>query len=59
MVGVLLLGAALRLIALDQVPPGLSHDEAYNGITALEVWLLGRRDIFFEIYNGIEPLIIY
>jgi hypothetical protein len=59
MVGVLLVGAALRLILLDQVPPGLSHDEAYNGITALEVWLLGRRDIFFDIYNGIEPLIIY
>ncbi len=59
MVAVLLLGALLRLVALDRVPPGLSHDEAYNGVTALEVWLLGRRDIFFDIYNGIEPLIIY
>jgi hypothetical protein len=55
----LLVGAALRLTALDRVPPGLSHDEAYNGVTALEVWLLGRREIFFDIYNGIEPLIIY
>lgn len=55
----LLVGAALRLILLDRLPPGLSHDEAYNGITALEVWLLGRRDIFFDIYNGIEPLIVY
>jgi hypothetical protein len=59
MVGVLLVGAALRLFALKQVPPGLSHDEAYIGVTALEVWLLGRRDVFFEIYNGIEPLIVY
>jgi hypothetical protein len=59
MVGVFLFGAALRLFALDLVPPGLSHDEAYIGITALEVWLLQRRDIFFEIYNGIEPLIVY
>ncbi len=59
MVAVLLTGAALRLIALDRVPPGLSHDEAYNGITALEVWLLGRRDVFFDIYNGVEPLVIY
>ena len=59
MVGALLVGAALRLTALDRVPPGLSHDEAYNGVTALEVWLLGRREIFFDIYNGIEPLIIY
>ena len=55
----LLVGAALRLIDLDRIPPGLSHDEAYNGITALEVWLLGRREVFFEIYNGIEPLIVY
>jgi len=59
MVGVLLIGAALRLVALDRVPPGLSHDEAYIGVTALEVWLLGRRDVFFDIYNGIEPLIVY
>ena len=59
MVAVLLLGGVLRLVALDQVPPGLSHDEAYNGVTALEVWLLGRRDVFFDIYNGIEPLIVY
>jgi len=59
MVGVLLIGAALRFISLERVPPGLSHDEAFNGITALEVWLLGRREIFFEIYNGIEPLIVY
>jgi 4-amino-4-deoxy-L-arabinose transferase-like glycosyltransferase len=58
-VGLLLIGAALRLVILDRVPPGLSHDEAYNGVTALEVWLLGRRDIFFDIYNGIEPLIVY
>jgi 4-amino-4-deoxy-L-arabinose transferase-like glycosyltransferase len=59
MVVVLLVGAALRLASLNTVPPGLSHDEAYNGVTALEVWLLGRREIFFDIYNGIEPLIVY
>ncbi len=58
-VGLLLVGAALRLVSLDRVPPGLSHDEAYIGVTALEVWLLGRRDVFFDIYNGIEPLIVY
>ena len=57
--GVLLLGAALRLALLDRIPPGLSHDEAYNGVTAIEVLLLGRRAVFFDIYNGIEPLIIY
>jgi 4-amino-4-deoxy-L-arabinose transferase-like glycosyltransferase len=59
MVVTLLVGAALRLVSLSTVPPGLSHDEAYIGVTALEVWLLGRREIFFDIYNGIEPLIVY
>jgi hypothetical protein len=57
--GSVLVGAALRLAYLDRIPPGLSHDEAYNGVTAIEVLLLGRREIFFDIYNGIEPLIIY
>ncbi|MEJ2560920.1 MAG: hypothetical protein P8186_32815, partial [Anaerolineae bacterium] len=31
MLGLLLVGAALRLVVLDRVPPGLSHDEAYIG----------------------------
>ena len=55
---ILLLAFALRLIAIDQIPPGLSHDEAYNGVTALQV-LAGQHRIFFEINKGIEPLIIY
>jgi len=59
MIAVLLAGAAFRLVAIDRLPPGLSHDEAYIGVTALEVWLQGRREVFFEIYNGIEPLIVY
>jgi 4-amino-4-deoxy-L-arabinose transferase-like glycosyltransferase len=55
---ILLLAFTLRIAAIDQIPPGLSHDEAYNGITALQV-LEGQRAIFFEINKGIEPLIIY
>jgi len=58
-VGAVWWGALLRLVSLEQIPPGLSHDEAYNGVTAIEVLLSGRREIFFDIYNGIEPLIIY
>ena len=54
----LLLAFALRMVAIDQIPPGLSHDEAYNGVTALQA-LEGQRLIFFEINKGIEPLIIY
>ncbi len=55
---ILLIAFALRIIALDTLPPGLSHDEAYNGVTAIDV-LEGQRRIFFEINKGIEPLIIY
>jgi 4-amino-4-deoxy-L-arabinose transferase-like glycosyltransferase len=58
LLAILLLAFALRVIALDHIPPGLSHDEAYNGITAIQV-LSGQRAIFFEINKGIEPLIIY
>ncbi len=57
-VAILLLAFALRVVAIDRIPPGLSHDEAYNGVTAMQV-LDGQRLIFFEINKGIEPLIIY
>ncbi len=58
LIGVLLLAFVLRIVAIDQVPPGLSHDEAYNGVTAMQV-MDGQHRIFFEINKGIEPLIIY
>ena len=50
--------AFLRLVALDRLPPGLYHDEAYNGLDALQV-LRGHTPIFFEANNGREPLFIY
>lgn len=52
------LGAALRLVALDRLPPGLYHDEAFNGLDALRV-LAGDRPIYFPADNGREPLYIY
>jgi len=52
------LAAALRLYALDRLPPGLYHDEAYNGLDALGV-IDGLRPVFFETNNGREPLFIY
>jgi 4-amino-4-deoxy-L-arabinose transferase-like glycosyltransferase len=58
LLAILLLAFVLRIIAIDRIPPGLSHDEAYNGVTAMQV-LDGQRLIFFEINKGIEPLIIY
>jgi 4-amino-4-deoxy-L-arabinose transferase-like glycosyltransferase len=54
----LLLGAALRLGAVGQVPPGLYHDEAQHGLDALEV-LAGHRPLYFEANNGREPLFVY
>ena len=50
--------ATLRLTAIDSLPPGLYHDEAYNGLDALQV-LSGRYPIYFEANNGREPLFIY
>lgn len=52
------LAAALRLHALDRLPAGLYHDEAFNGLDALSV-LQSERPIFFEANNGREPLFIY
>ncbi len=58
MVLILLVAAALRLVAVGQVPPGLYHDEAYNGLDALRV-LDGDFSLYFSANNGREPLFIY
>ncbi len=55
---VVLLAAALRLIALDHIPPGLFYDEAANGVDALRV-LAGAHPVFFTGNQGREPLLIY
>jgi 4-amino-4-deoxy-L-arabinose transferase-like glycosyltransferase len=55
---IIALAAVLRLYALDRLPPGLYHDEAYNGLDALNV-IRGQHPIFFEANNGREPLFIY
>jgi 4-amino-4-deoxy-L-arabinose transferase-like glycosyltransferase len=55
---ILLVAAALRLVAVGQVPPGLYHDEAYNGLDALKV-LDGDLSLYFSANNGREPLFIY
>jgi 4-amino-4-deoxy-L-arabinose transferase-like glycosyltransferase len=55
---IIIFAFGLRVFAIDRTPAGLSHDEAYNGIAALEV-LNGQYRIFYEINKGIEPLIIW
>jgi 4-amino-4-deoxy-L-arabinose transferase-like glycosyltransferase len=45
---ILLLAAFLRLWRLDSLPPGLYHDEAYNGLDALTLWNDGTFPRFYE-----------
>ena len=52
------LAGVLRFYALDRLPGGLYHDEAYNGLDALAM-LRGARPIFFEANTGREPFFIY
>lgn len=56
--GITVLAALLRFVAIDRLPPGLYHDEAYNGLDALAV-LAGDTPVFFAANNGREPLFIY
>ena len=55
----LLLAAFLRTHQLDQLPPALFHDEAYNGLDVLRVLREKSFPIFFEENNGREPLNMY
>ena len=53
-----LVAAALRFWKLDQLPPGLFHDEAFNGLDVLRV-LAGWHPIYFPGNFGREPLYLY
>ena len=57
---ILVLGTAvfLRFSQLGTYPPGLYHDEAYNGLDALAV-LEGQHALFFTTNNGREPAYLY
>ena len=48
---ILLIAAALRLFALDAVPPGLQHDEVFHGHDAVTV-LLGYHPLYFNSNAG-------
>ncbi len=56
--GILLLAAAMRLVALGQVPPGLAHDEVANWLIAQDI-LSGKHTIYFTAAYGHEPLYQY
>lgn len=51
--------AGLRLWQLDQLPPGLFFDEAYNGIDARAILEGQAWPLYFVGNNGREPLFIY
>jgi hypothetical protein len=56
--GLTALAAALRLLLLSDVPPGLYRDEASNGLDALGV-LRGQHSVYFSVNQGREPFFIY
>ncbi len=55
---ILLTAVSLRLYHLTTIPPGLTHDEADHGITAVSI-LNGAREIYFTVGYGREPLFDY
>ena len=55
---VLLTAVSLRLTNISSAPPGLTHDEADHGVTALGI-LEGEHAIYFTIAHGREPLYDY
>ena len=57
-IGLLLVGAAFRLLALNDVPPGLHHDEVIIGQAAKDI-LRGHLAIYFTGGYGQEPLYHY
>ena len=52
------MAAVLRIFALGEMPPGLYHDEAFNGLDGLGV-LQGEWSLYFAANRGREPLFIY
>ena len=54
----LVIAAPTRLLGLDVLPPGLFHDEAYEGIDAVRI-LNGARPVFLPENYGREPLYAY
>lgn len=58
LLGIVLLGAALRLYRIDSIPPGPSFDATFYGLDALEI-LDGARPVFEATNAGREALFSY
>src|SRR5512143_4375677 len=55
---IVMVALALRVYAIDRLPPGLFGDEAVAGLDALDV-LAGDFAIWFHAHLGREPLYVY
>ena len=55
---IMMFAAALRLVGLTELPPGVTHDEADHGLDAWGV-VNGDRPIYFTVGYGREPLFDY
>jgi len=51
-------GALVRIWGLNENPPGLQYDEAYNGLDGLKAMESGDYQIFYTENNGREGLYI-
>ncbi len=58
LIAIIALGAFLRFYRINEVPPGLRFDEAFNLMDILAL-LQGQFAIFFPANNGREPLFNY
>ncbi|MEW5718840.1 MAG: glycosyltransferase family 39 protein [Chloroflexota bacterium] len=58
LVAIIAFSAFLRFYRIDQVPPGLRFDEAFNLMDILAL-MQGQFAIFFPANNGREPLFNY
>ncbi len=56
--GVVLVAFAALMVRLNDVPPGVQHDQVFNIVDAIEL-LYGRYRIYFTANFGREPLFIY
>ena len=55
---ILLVAVLLRTISLDQVPPGMQHDEVFDARFATYI-LNGARPVFIDENTGVPPLFMY
>jgi 4-amino-4-deoxy-L-arabinose transferase-like glycosyltransferase len=58
LIGLLLAAFTLRVVSLDNVPPGLRYDELQNHLMASRV-MVGERPLYFSESWGHEPLYHY